>query len=248
MDDFSESAYVALVRKAKERFRFIDDIHRPPGKGEVLWRHDVDVSPYQARRLAEIESSEGVCAYYFILLTGDFYNVMEPNVRQIVRELITLGHNVGLHFDPNTAQSSEFASIERELEFQAETLKNIIGCDIMAFTIHNPTVASAASFCGDTIKSMRNLSSEQFREQFTYCSDSNGVWRFRSLWEVIADRSVNSLYALTHPCWWSETGVTPREKIITELQRRVSGTLEEYDALLEEHGRPNARLEGCADI
>ena len=67
----------------------------------VLFRHDVDFSPQRALELAKIEASNNVSSTFFFLLTCSFYNALESFTKDIIKSIIELGHEVGLHFDLN---------------------------------------------------------------------------------------------------------------------------------------------------
>lgn len=58
-----------------------------------------------------------------------------------------------------------------------------------------------------------NGSFSDLRASYSYCLDSNGLWRFRTLAEMIADLSVGRLYALTRPEWWRSEPMPPRQRL-----------------------------------
>ena len=69
-----------------------------PAEGEVVLRHDVDLSLESALEMARIEAEVGVESTYFVLLTSPLYNALAPANREILRRIEGLGHDVGLHF------------------------------------------------------------------------------------------------------------------------------------------------------
>ena len=84
-DDFTESAYRALVRRACERYVAIDFAEAAAATGGLLWRHDIDVSVHRARALAEIEHEAGLRATYFVYLHSRFYNAFEGEITRPCR-------------------------------------------------------------------------------------------------------------------------------------------------------------------
>ena len=78
-------------------------------------------------------------------------------------------------------------------------------------------------------------------ENFKYCSDSNGYWRFDSLDKLILDENVKKLYVLTHPIWWQDKVMSPREKIIKSISDRYNYSINSYDNLLKRHKRKNIK-------
>ena len=50
----------------------------PPGDGDLLLRHDVDLSLDAALRMAELEADAGATATYFLMTESVFYNLASP--------------------------------------------------------------------------------------------------------------------------------------------------------------------------
>src|SRR5262245_58817499 len=97
-NEFTRMRYRQMLKLAAQHYRFIhfgDPV--PPGHC-VWWRHDVDVSPHAALKLAEIEAEEGCEATYFVCLRSPFYNLLEPAVAKRIRAILDLGHRLGVHF------------------------------------------------------------------------------------------------------------------------------------------------------
>src|SRR5262245_2992730 len=97
--DFTLSNYRDLVRLARSRYAFRGYNDFEPNERLILWRHDVDMSVHRAIKLAQVEGEEGVRATYFLHLHSEFYNILEREVNGLAKELVSLGHDIGLHFD-----------------------------------------------------------------------------------------------------------------------------------------------------
>lgn len=229
----TEDLYARLLDRALRRFRFVDYLSPGEGDGRVLWRHDVDMSPQRAAAMARLEARSGVRADYFFLLSSSFYNALEPACADRIREVAELGHRVGLHFEP--PQGDAVAAVRAH----REALAQIAGSPVRCFSLHNPTTFDASLWQNDVVEGMVNASASSWRHDFTYCSDSNGVWRFRPLEEVIDDPGVRNLHALTHPEWWPSAATPPRETVARCAEGRAAASLAGYDRLLASHGRPN---------
>src|SRR4051812_43380145 len=65
----------------------------------LILRHDIDFCVREARELAMVEAQKGLVATYFFLLRTPFYNLFTAENTKAVREILTAGHRVGLHFD-----------------------------------------------------------------------------------------------------------------------------------------------------
>ena len=94
--EFSLDHYAELLDAARAggyRFAHFD---RPPEAGDVLLRHDVDLSLDAALRLAELEAAAGATATYFLMTESVFYNLAAAEGREAIARLRGLGHRVGL--------------------------------------------------------------------------------------------------------------------------------------------------------
>lgn len=238
--DFTEARYRELLLEATIRYEFMDFSDLAGNDRECIWRHDVDMSPHRAVRLAEIEQSVGVRAHYFIMLGSRFYNPFESGVLAVLKRLSVMGHGVGLHFDSASVPLSRNSGcIEEMLSNQANILSSILEIPINSFTLHNPTVGRVKNINAVRYGGLVNASAPELVSSFTYCSDSNGIWRHRSLIEVVQDPSVRRLYALTHPEWWVPSPMRPRERIQRCIDGRAACVGREYDEDLARFGRPN---------
>jgi hypothetical protein len=240
-DDFTESAYRGLLRRAKEHWQFISfPEHKQTGRA-VLWRHDVDFSLHRALALANIEREEGVTSTYFILLNGRFYNPLEKEPASIVGKIAEMGHSIGLHFDPTNYGNriSSKSDLENALIFERQVLENMLGVLPSVFSWHNPTVGDWLSIETENIAGMVNAYSPSIHERYRYVSDSNGIWRHDRLEDVLRDPAIERLQVLTHPAWWVPSPLSPRERIQRAVDGRAHGTMQVYDEDLKRFGRPN---------
>lgn len=75
----------------------------------VIPRDDVDIHLFGAQAMAKVEMDLGCRATYYALLTGQCNLLNLENV-QILRDLINMGHEIGLHYDlrcyPDDAEES----------------------------------------------------------------------------------------------------------------------------------------------
>jgi hypothetical protein len=240
--DFTIARYREILSIAKKRYRFITFCEANLDGNVALWRHDVDFSPQRALAVALLEAEAEVVATYFFQISSRFYNVFEPEISSIVREIVALGHEVGLHFDSESAKEDLQAGHERRLKFQASVLETIAEKNIGTFSLHNPTTMVGIVFDEQQHCGLINASHSGLRENFSYCSDSNGIWRFRSLDSIVDDTQVKKLYVLTHPEWWQAVAMAPRERIQRCIEGRAISNLKYYDGLLSANNRPNIRV------
>jgi len=242
MGDFTEAAYRDLVTRARARYAFRPFADALEMSAGVLWRHDIDMSVHRALALAKIERDEQVQATYFIHLHSTFYNALEADIASALREIAALGHGVGLHFDPqfHRLSPSDVAGVERAVGAERDVLERIIGTPVTAVSFHDPDVAGFTALSIDRVAGLVNAYGPSVRDGFTYCSDSNGYWRFAPLGDVI-DSGAAKLHVLTHPEWWTPEDLAPRERVSRAIDGRASATARRYDEALKSMGRENRR-------
>lgn len=236
-DDFTEDGYRRALAAAKRSYSF-----EPFGTGSrephVLWRHDVDISVHRALRLAAIEAEEGVRSTYFFLLRSEYYNLLENRVLARAREILELGHWLGLHFDPSTFDPHSPTEFERGLIRERDFLSDLLERPIEAFSFHNPTIHDF-DYRMDRVAGMLNTYGRGIDARYTYVSDSNGIWRHSRLIEVLEAAEEPRLHVLTHPEWWQARAMSPRERLARAIDGRAENSRRAWDELLERWGREN---------
>lgn len=240
--DFTVDAYRRLIGAASARFHFARFGAPFPSGDVALWRHDIDFSPQRALSLARLEAEYGVVATYFVQISSRYYNVFEPEVGEVIRSLVKLGHGIGLHFDAEVCRHTPSPNYEQRLLFEAGALEEIAEANVTSFSLHNPTTLIGVAFDEGEYGTLKNASCSALRSEFSYCSDSNGIWRYRTLPEMVADSSVRRLYALTHPEWWQDVPLQPRQRLQRCIDGRARFCASYYDGLLAENDRPNVGM------
>ena len=240
--DFTEDAYRALVKLARSRYEFRSFAEALEMTSGVLWRHDIDMSVHRALALAKIEHEENVRATYFIHLHSTFYNALEAGIVSRLRDIAALGHHIGVHFDPqfHGVTPSDGDALERAVSAERDLVAATIGAPIAAVSFHDPDVAGFTTMAGDRVAGLVNAYGPAIRDGFTYCSDSNGYWRFTPLDELL-DAGHKKLHVLTHPEWWVPEPMTPRARVARAIEGRAAATASRYDEALEKLGRDNRR-------
>lgn len=203
-----------------------------------LMRHDVDLSLNRALALAQIEHDLGVSTTYLVDPHSMFYNLAEKRQAAILREILDLGHTLGLHFDASFRDVTSESRMVSVLEEQARWLEFLVGVRPSVMSFHNPS-EDHLRWRADAYAGMVNCYSSQLMDSFTYISDSNGYWRFRQLQDVLLDATAERLQILIHPGWWQETKMSPRQRIFRSSFGRAAATMSEYDESLDRMARAN---------
>jgi formyl transferase-like protein len=239
---FTETGLLALVRdltKAGYRFPRLGD---DAGGRHVLWRHDVDVSMHRAARIAELENGEGVVATYFVNPRSAFYSLFEPEVEALLRRVGELGHEIGLHFDAGAygVMTWTDAALDAALRRERSLLETLLGSPVRVVSWHNPDQSNLLSFGAETLAGLVSAYSDRLRRDYTYCSDSNGYWRFKPMHELIREGH-ERLHLLTHPEWWTPEAMSPSDRIERAILGRARKIRRNYDERIARAGRINLK-------
>ena len=204
--DFSQAGYRRILARARALGYAVQSFDRftPPAQQPVLLlRHDLDHSLRAAVPLAELELEHAVRSTYFVQVTCDFYNILGREGRSIVARLISLGHDVGLHYDARryaeAHHSGGAAAAARRLRLDIALLEDLAGCPVASASQHLP--CDTADF--DVRQAVTN---EAYDDRFTtgpmaYISDSLLAWRQATPHDLLDQRA--SFQFLTHPMKWA---------------------------------------------
>lgn len=214
---------------------------------KCLWRHDIDYSIDQSLELARIDADCGIVSTFFIHLHAEFYSFFEKEQKDKVREILDLGMKVGLHFDFGFYTDSEekctFEMFEDYARYEKDVLRKILGIGNgveLPISFHNPELLGITELKADYFADSVNVCSKHIFDNFYYCSDSNGYWRFKRLEDVLRDEDVKDLQVLiTHPGWWQKKIMLPSERIKNMIDKRAENTYKNYCDMLEQGKRKN---------
>jgi hypothetical protein len=236
--DFTHNEYEELLILAKKNFKFcnyksIDNFNR-----SIVWRHDVDFSMHEAYNLAIIEHRHGISATYFLMMHSEYYNLFEKEISDLVKKILSLGHEIGLHFDSHYYGIFNEADLEKYLLFEKNLISHYFNKDIDVFSFHNTTDFTMSCIEWE-YAGLINTYAKRFQSEFDYCSDSNGFWRFNRLKDVLAVKEGRSLQVLTHPEWWTHKVMSPKEKIDRCILGRTKKNQKLYAETLIKFQREN---------
>ncbi len=244
-EDFTFSNYRYLIQLAKDKgFTFI--LHRDefsPCRKDVIWRHDVEFSPEKALRMAKIENEEGVSSTYFWQLHSNYYNTASSYYIEILKEIISLGHHIGLHFDSHFWNIQSEEDLDNYIRCDADYFENVIqhiGIEfkVDTFSFHNTNkfILNCNNF---KYGGLINVYSSYFKDKYSYCSDSTGIWRFDRLEDRLLDPMIQHMQVLTHDGMWSETVMSPHSRIMNCIQSEADRLKLEYVTKLPLTGNVN---------
>ncbi len=164
---------------------FLDGDPRP---GDLLLRHDIDLSLAAAIEMAELEADAGVAATYFMMTESVYYNLASRPGRAAIVRIRALGHRIGYHaVYPSTKADASFG-FDPVLAWHAPE------AHYMAAPVDGWTNAMELRFTGDF--------------SWTYRSDSNMHWRRGDPLDDLRAGRFAWLQLLIHPALWVYEGAT----------------------------------------
>ncbi len=199
MRDFTLSSYKNLLHsflqagyKITSFEQYLDS--RPAGKVLVL-RHDVDLRPYNSVATADIEHSLGITASYY------FRIVKASNVPDAIRRIVSLGHEIGYHYEDmalcNGDKVKAISNFEANLEY---------------FRSFYPV----RTICMHGVPTNRYDGRDLWRDSNGY-KNQGGRYDYRSygiIGEPYFDIDFNSVFYLTDTgCRWDGFRVSLRDKV-----------------------------------
>src|SRR4051812_47748981 len=190
---FSLEHYRDLLRAAKDGGYRFAGFDRAPEPGDLILRHDVDLSLDAALALAEVEADEGAWSTWFLMTRSVFYNLASSEGERAIGRLRELGHRVGHH--------AVWPNVDLDGRFDP----------VVAW--HNPD----PEYMRDAIEGAVNVMQSPFFDPDHYRSDSNQQWRHGCPHEQLARGEFEWLQLLTHPEIWAFDGATMRESMESML-------------------------------
>jgi hypothetical protein len=172
-----------------------------PVEGDLVLRHDVDLSLDAALRMAELEAARGATATYFLMTESVFYNLASPEGARAIERLRALGHRVGLH--------AVYPRVVLDERFDP----------VVAW--HNPEPA----YMSAPVPGALNVMRPPWFDPATYRSDSNQRWRAGDPRSELRAGAFSWLQLLVHPEIWAYPGATMgasmRALLDAERERRL---------------------------
>jgi hypothetical protein len=199
---FSLPHYRELLRAAGAGGYRWSGFDRPPEAGDVILRHDVDLSLAGALAMAELEAEEGAWSTWFLMTRSVFYNLASKEGEQAIGRLRALGHRVAHH--------AVWPHVDLDERFER----------VVAW--HNPD----PGYMSAPLDGVVNAMAPPFFDPGHYRSDSNQNWRNGCPHEELERGAFEWLQLLTHPEIWAFAGKTMRESMESMLEADRAARLE----------------------
>lgn len=231
LPEFSLAGYERLLRELAGNGYWFQTVGQMPeavdGRTAYL-RHDIDLHVPGVERMAEVEASLGARSTYCVLLT-QHYNPLYAENRAILRQLVDLGHEIGLHYDLTTYPVEDAAAREH-LHWEIELLSTVVGTPVRTISMHQPYEGRA-----DVLRETEEFvhpHDPRLGADLMYVSDSCRAWRDESLLRCFGPDAPLRLLLLTHPELWLAGGVRDRMEFLETVL--LPGTTAQAAAFVDE--------------
>lgn len=105
--DFTTDKYRELLKTLKSH-------------GNFQLRHDVDLRPERSLRVAEIEAEEGLTATYYFRIVPESYD------EAIIKQIVSLGHTAGYHYECLTTCHGDMEASYKDFCRNLELLRKVV--------------------------------------------------------------------------------------------------------------------------
>lgn len=199
--EFTYKAYINLIRTLREygyefcSYNNVNDFERT-----VILRHDIDFDLKKALEMAVLENKLGVKSTYFVLLSTDFYNIFSRSSYEILKKILLLGHDIGLHFDEQRYAIKCIDDLNKYVQKEALILNELLVEKVGVASMHRPSKLILEN--NVQFDNLINSYSSHYFNDMKYMSDSRMHWR-EDILNIVKDSRFDRFHILIHPFWYT---------------------------------------------
>lgn len=221
--DFSFDFLTSLYQSIRDRHQCerIGDAAPDELDGRAFIRHDVDLSVRHAFRMARLESALGLHTTYHVMVDCPFYSVEDRGTALLLQRIHSLGHEIGLHYDPaNVRCGTHGAPIRADIEHCCQRLSVAIRKPVRSLSFHRPT----QEFLAGPFRIDRRVNAYAAPLFEWYLSDSRARWREGNPLRSVEHPRSTTLQVLVHPIWWGPDRRSPAERLGSFVRSLAAST------------------------
>ncbi len=186
----------------------------------VLLRHDIDFETAPALEMARLEAEMGISSTFFLMIRSTFYNPFSIQGTRHIRDILELGHTLGLHFDCSSyPESNNERELGKACRKEVDILENWFGENVDSVSYHRPS-KTALSSCAEVTEPRPHTYLPLFTKDIGYRSDSRGVWANGHPLESETWNARKPMHILVHPIWWCSDPSEPIDTL-NEFSHRM---------------------------
>ncbi len=201
-NDFTYKTYKKILLKFLSGHKNLtfSDFKRPKINYERFFiiRHDIDYCLEKALKMAEIDNSLSIRSTFFLQLSSPYYNLFDDKSYNIINKILSLKHEIGLHYDVNNYETRNKYNLKKEINI----LSSLISRKVSSISMHNPGINGLKLI---KHQNLINAYSNMFKKNINYYSDSAGSWR-NSTYDFLTSEIVpKKVQFLFHPIFWDSS-------------------------------------------
>lgn len=204
MEIFTYNYYEELLKAFKDNgyeFAFFDnfDLINKKDAKVVILRHDVDFDIQKAKIICDIEKKHNVPSTYFFMLNSKFYNIHNIENYKLIKEIISLGNRLGVHFDETSYEDKKQLNkfILNEIHFFETLFKQ----KIQVLSFHRPI----EKILLDKIQiPIAHTYQKLYSKDIKYISDSRKEMCEGDFLDIVNSKKYKKIQLLIHPFWWNK--------------------------------------------
>lgn len=220
--DFTLSKYRELLQFLQDTYEIYtvkEYLIKRPNDNFVILRHDVDRSPKNALKMAEVEKELGVRSTYYFRYPYTF----KP---KIIRQISEIGHEVGYHYETLSKAKGNYERALQMFERELQEFRKIV--DVKTISMHGSPVSrydnrllwgrydfreygiigeaylsindSEILYLTDTSRNWRNR--HNIRDKYIWRSINDNVRGTYHLIKTLDELRPGKLYITVHPERW----------------------------------------------
>ncbi|MCK4667958.1 hypothetical protein KAU33_14475 [Candidatus Dependentiae bacterium] len=195
MKDFSYKKYKLLLLSLKNSFTFREYFNTQITNNIIL-RHDIDRSPKNALKMAELEHEMGIKATYFFRSRPYVFK------EEIIKKIESLGHEIGYHYENLSDSKGYFEEAILTFSNTLENLREIV--TVNTICMHGSP--------------MSKWDNRKLWEKYDYHD-------FGIIAEPYFDINFDEVFYLTDAGRsWNNTNVSLRDKVKTKFNYKIKST------------------------
>ena len=200
----------------------------------LLLRHDIDLAPVHAVRVARVNQKLDVEGTFFFQLDATEYNLLDKINRAYVRQIVECDQRIGLHFSAPESEAGLTTFLD-EIVFAFEVLRHIAGTCDGVVSWHNPSIAGVSA-----VQEMNHLANGRFLCTYnppfacanvTYLSDSLMRRTPDQLRQSLDPKIAPRVQLCLHPAYWVLDGRNVTEVFLKSLHARILHVAEEHELI-----------------
>lgn len=228
LEDFTLKSYVKLLKYLNQIY-VIAPFCEIPNKDTpyLILRHDIDISLPAALKMAQIERDLNIKSTYFVLFSCKFYNVLEGDNVDILKQISKLGHEIGLHYYP--AQYRLYnQNPMKTLEIEIQLLEHLLGKKIYSIARHGP-------WDRDPFAATRKYinANHPYLRADLFIHESDRAWVTLRGLSVLLNSPPKRVQLLIHPENWQEDKVDRETLLERHFQKLKNKNIEFKEKILD---------------